>query len=86
MYKVEILSYDELPEEWKNNVPNDGSGKENAGHVVIYYNGEIIKVESDAIEREDFTFFRDLEWVAFELEEAYNLGLKDGKKENQNKP
>tara|TARA_B100000700_G_scaffold71271_1_gene79234 strand:- start:3500 stop:3760 length:261 start_codon:yes stop_codon:yes gene_type:complete len=86
MYKVETLNYDELPENWKDCVPDDGCGKDAANYIVIYYDGEIMKVESDAIESEDFNYARDLDWIAFELESAYNLGFRDGKKENQNKP
>lgn len=44
--------------------------------------GETTSVYTDAWEPEDATFFRDLNWIAFELEKAYQQGLKDG----SNKP
>lgn len=83
MYEVKMIDYDELPEYWKDLVPDNGSGKDCAGYIVIIHNGEIQSVESDAMEPEDAVFYRDLSWITFELQRAYELGLNDGK-ETQN--
>ena len=61
--------------------------KEVKGHdyrtcMEVHYNGEVIREEYDGGEPEDNSFFRDWAWIAGAIEEAYKLGLKDGRKNN----
>lgn len=83
MYKVEVVSYDELTEEDKGfGLSNNGHGKEFASYLRIIHNGKVINLESDAMEPEDVCFGRDLSWIAEALQEAYELGRKDEKWNN----
>lgn len=77
MLKVNVVGYDELPEEHKEGVSNNGSGKEWASYLVVYHNDKVIRVESSAMEPEDVSFYRDLNWVKDAIMEAYNKGLED---------
>lgn len=49
----------------------------------IRHRGETLLLESDAIEPEDKTFFRDLGWVIPWLMKAYELGWKDAESLDQ---
>lgn len=74
MYKVESgLFFEDLTEEEQEDVPNNGCGKDMATYIRITDNDET-RVYSDAMEPEDTTFYRDLSWIAPELEAAYNQG------------
>ena len=75
--KVEVISYDELSEDEQRIAPNSGSGKDVATYMRITYEDGDSHVESDAMEPEDATFYRDLSWVASAIESAYKQGLKD---------
>jgi len=68
--KILIVNYEDLPK-WvdKDDLPNNGCGKESASYLVIedvdykaYY--------SDAMAPEDTSFNRDLSWIKEELERA----------------
>jgi hypothetical protein len=79
--KISILSYDELPKEIdRNGLSDNGCGKEYASYILMYHNGKLLNIKSDAMETEDTKFYRDLSWIKYWLEEAYNLGLKKGEK------
>ena len=46
----------------------------------IVHNGKVIDEYYDGGEPEDNSFYRDWGWVPGAIEQAYKLGLKDGKK------
>jgi len=78
MYTIKMCRYEELPIEVnKDSISNNGNGKEYSSYLLIYYNDKLIACHSDAMEREDAVFCRDMSWVKSSLEEAYKLGLKD---------
>ncbi len=78
MLNVKEACYDELPDEFKKTVSNNGSGAEWAGYLIVSYNDKVIKVFSDAMEPEDAKFCRDLKWIKELIEEAYKIGLSEG--------
>lgn len=78
--KIECLSFDKLLKEEKENVPNNGCGKEYSTYIKITENGETILLESDAIEPEDASFCRDLSWVIKALRLVYKKGKLEGEK------
>jgi hypothetical protein len=77
MFEVIQCYYEELPEEVNKEwgLSDNGSGKESASYIIQKVDGQIISVESDAMEPEDASFGRDLRWIKKALEDAYNLGL-----------
>ena len=77
MLKVETLNFEDLSDDEKDEVPNNGAGKEYANYIKITHNGVVVLLESDAMEPEDATFGRDLSWVADMLEKCYDFGVKD---------
>lgn len=80
MYKVEFINYDHLTdEEIEAGLSDNGCGKEYASYMRVTHNGKTIRLESDAMEREDASFFRDLSWIKEAFEEAYNLGRNEGR-------
>lgn len=72
---IYTTDYEGLPA-WvdKNSLSDNGCGKDYA-HYLIIEDGEYKKVYSDAMEPEDVKFYRDLSWVALELQRDY--GKKD---------
>lgn len=81
MYEVKVVFSKDLSEEEKDfELPDNGCGKESAHYLVVSYNDKVIRVESDAMEPEDATFFGDLDWVASALKEAYKIGFTDCKR------
>ena len=74
MLEITRPSFSELTEQERNNASHNGSGPEYAGYIRVTYNGETILLESDAMEREDATFSRDLSWITGIIEKAYELG------------
>ena len=80
MYEVIQCYYEELPEEVNKEwgLSDNGSGKDCATYIIQKADGEIISVESDAMEPEDASFGRDLKWIKQSLEDAYEKGLEDG--------
>lgn len=82
MLKVKIVSHDELPDEIdeEDGLSNNGCGKEFASYMLFYYDGKLLHYESDAMEPEDATFDRDLDWIPSAIMNAYNLGKKEEKK------
>lgn len=75
--KVEQISYENLTDDEKSSVPNNGGGKEDASYIKVTHHGETIALESDAMEPEDCYFYRDLSWVAPLIKRVYELGLKE---------
>ena len=51
-----------------------------AWDLVIRHRGEVIRVENDYMEPEDAMFIRSLAWIPDVIEEAYELGYKDGRR------
>lgn len=72
--KITLESFEDLTDEEKNNVPNNGSGKEYASYIRVEHNGETLFLESDAMEREDAVFSRDLSWIFDALNKCYEIG------------
>lgn len=79
--EIKIVSYDELPEEIDRDwgLSNNGCGKEYADYLLLYYNGKLLRCESDAMEREDACFYRNLSWIKDAVLEAYELGKSENK-------
>ena len=71
--KIEYVRFDDLTDEEKEVQPNNGSGKEYANYLKVTNNGETILLKSDAMEPEDCTFSRDLNWIAAALKTCYGL-------------
>jgi len=84
MFEVIQYYYEDLPEEVKKEwaLSDNGSGKELATYIIQKVDGQIISVESDAMEPEDARFSRDLRWIKTALEDAYKLGLIRGREQN----
>jgi len=78
MLEVTTPQYEELTEDEQANASNNGSGKKYADYIRITHNGETILLVSDAMEREDATFSRDLSWIVDALYKCYELGKIDG--------
>lgn len=75
MYKVEAgLFFDDLTEEEQENVPD-------LANYIRITDDQGTRVYSDAMEPEDVSFFRDLSWIARELETAYNKGKGEAQNE-----
>lgn len=72
---ISIKSYDELPEGLKEEASNNGAGKDYALYIYVEHNGELIACESDAMEPEDATFGRDLNWIVGLLRKVYKVGV-----------
>ena len=77
---VETVSYEDLPDEIEKDsfgnfmVSDNGSGKEYATYILIYDGDELMDWYSDAMEPEDATFYRDLNWIPGVIEWAYKMG------------
>lgn len=79
-FRVEVVGYDELPKEIeKMGLPNNGGGREYATYILIWHGNELVEWHSDAMEPEDASFWRDLDWITSALERAYEQGIKTGK-------
>ena len=77
MLQVISCRFDDLTEEEKEIVPNNGSGMKYAGYIKIIHNGETILLESDAMEPEDAIFARDLNWVYDACIKCYEIGKQE---------
>jgi len=78
--EVLVQSFRDLSEEEKNYQPNNGMGKEYSSYMRVIHNGETVTLESSAMEPEDVSFWRDLDWIPRLLISIYKLGFNDGKK------
>lgn len=81
MVDIKVLGYNDLTEEEKESVSNNGSGKEYAGYIKIIHNDHTEFLESDAMEPEDAIFCRDLHWIIKALKRCYELGREECKGE-----
>ena len=79
MIIVTMEQYEDLSEKERENASSNGSGKEFAHYIRIKHNNETIILKSDAMEREDAVFFRDLRWIVPALKKCYEIGLSEGK-------
>ena len=75
MLRTEIVRHKDLPEDLKENYPDEYDY-----FLLVYHNNELIFHAWDGMEPEDVRFYRDLKWVPEIIEKAYKLGLKDGSK------
>jgi len=73
-FEVILCDFEDLPDNQKDKQPNNGPGKEYASYLIIKHKGEIIRIQSDAMEPEDANFLRDLWWIKDALIQAYKLG------------
>lgn len=79
-YQVFMVDGDELSPEELENQPSNGYGdKEFATYLKVVYDGDVLDIFDANMEPEDVSFHRDLSWVQGALEQAYALGLDDGK-------
>ena len=84
MYKVYIIEFEQLTEQEKDSVSNNGCGKEDANYIAID-NGEDPRIiHSDAMEREDAKFTRNLKWIVDALNEAHESGVEEGYQKGYN--
>ena len=68
---IYTCSKDQLPSwVYKDELPENGVGSEDASYIVIDIEG-YQKIYSDAMEPEDARFSRDLNWIAGELFDMY---------------
>jgi hypothetical protein len=82
--RIEHLSYSKLSEELKEKAESEsdcGCGREYASYLVLYdAQGQFVQMYSDAMEPEDATFYRDLDWIEDAILDAYQRGLDDAEK------
>lgn len=79
MFKIELVDYEDLTEDQREIVPNNGCGKEMANYLKMTCGNDSIII-SDAVEPEDATFRRDFNEVINMVEQAYEFGrsVKEG--------
>lgn len=75
-FKVEIQSFQQLSAEERACASTNGIGKECANYLRVTYGGDLILLESDAMEPEDCRFSRDLKWIRAALESAFLMGAQ----------
>lgn len=78
-FDVISQSFDDLSDDEKLGVSNNGSGAEYANYLRIVRDGVTIYLESDACEPEDARLSRDYQWVKKAIQDAYAFGLEDGR-------
>ena len=77
MVRVETCYYDDLTEDRKQEVSNNGFGCEYATYIKVIHDGQVVGIFSDAMEPEDATFGRDLGWISGMLIKCYNWGKEE---------
>ncbi|SDM18056.1 hypothetical protein [Bacillus sp. OK048] len=80
MLKVNLISFEDLTQQEQEDQPDNGPGKEYANYIKITDSANTLLILSDAVEPEDATFRRDFKGVVRAIEQAYKIGLRDGKK------
>jgi hypothetical protein len=79
--EAKIVDWEEfqkiVPDAESEFAPDNGSGKEWASYLVIRHEGKIFEWHSDAMEREDTSFNRDLSWIVDLVARVYQQGLDD---------
>jgi len=78
--EVLVQSFKDLSEEEKERQPDNGMGKEYSSYLRILHDGKIFRLKSSAMEPEDVSFWRDLDWIPDLLLSIYKSGFNDGKK------
>lgn len=78
-FKVELVSFENLPQDIKDEYGNLSSHSKYSYYILVWYDGELINCFSDSMEPEDATFTRDLNWISQTIKDAYQYGLKDGR-------
>jgi hypothetical protein len=58
-------------------VSNNGGGKEEAHYIRVEHNCVTVLLVSDAMEKEDANFIRDLVWIPNALRMCYEYGKID---------
>jgi len=76
-FNVELLDFDDLTDDEKGSASDNGYGKECANYIKVTHKGNVIFLESDAIEPEDKSFRRDLNWIIDALKSCYELGKNE---------
>jgi hypothetical protein len=76
---IEKLYFHQLPEDVKEDMPNNGCDKEDASYIHIEWDDGTHSYYSDAMEPEDARFSRDLFWIISVLKEMYQEGINKGK-------
>jgi hypothetical protein len=79
MFNVTLEEFEDLSDEEKQCVSDEGYGKDCANYIRINHNGKTILLESDAIELKNKTFHRDLSWITKWLKKSYELGKEDAR-------
>jgi len=79
MLNIKLWRYEDLTEVQREDMPDNGSGKEYAGYLMVSEGVRLIALESDAMEPEDCSFSRDLKWIPALLKKVYEKGIEDGK-------
>ncbi|OEU68427.1 MAG: hypothetical protein BBJ57_02360 [Desulfobacterales bacterium PC51MH44] len=80
MLKVELLNFEDLSDIEKEGASNNGFGKEYVSYIKVTHDDDVLYLESDGMEPEDATFYRDLSWIPGMLKACYALGEADSKK------
>jgi hypothetical protein len=78
---VEDVGYGELTESERKRFAcsSNGCGIELASYLRVTHNGAVLSLQSSAMEPEDVTFYRDLDWVGQLLVNVYDLAREDAK-------
>jgi len=74
--KVSLVHFYELPDDVKEDQPNNGYGKEEASYLMVEFSDGRVNYYSDAMEPEDARFERDLHWVMNVIREAHEDGFQ----------
>lgn len=77
-FRVQVQDYESLSPEEQMAASDNGHGKEWANYIRVTHNGQTLYLENDAIEPEDKSFRRDLNWIVDAILKAYELGRIDG--------
>jgi hypothetical protein len=72
--EVEVVGYEDLPEDEQGQQPSNGGGELYANYLKVTFPGKAPIYYSDVMEPEDARFTRDLSWIGDALIEAYNAG------------
>jgi len=72
--KARLLFWEDLTEEEMLSVPDNGCGKEYANYLEVDFGNGDTELYSDAMESEDATFTRDLDWIIGLVERAFEAG------------
>jgi len=78
--KVSLVHFSDLPDDVKDDQPNNGYGKEEASYLKVEFSDGRVEYYSDAMEPEDARFERDLHWVMRVIQEAHKDGLQEALK------